>query len=81
MVGHMTSGVVATHPGTGVNTVLSHTGEMSGTLCVNKTLWFTLDIRVPSVVSDAAAAGSLALLSTDSIDPTGRGTARLDYDW
>ena len=81
MVGDMTSGVVATHPRTGVNTVLGHTGQMPGTLCVNKTLWFTLDIRVPSVVSDAAAAGSLALLSTDSIDPTGRGAAGLDYDW
>ena len=81
MVGNMTGGVVATHPRTGVNTVLGDTGEMSGTLCVNNTLWFTLDIRVPSVVSDTATAGSLALLCADSIDPTGRGTAGLDYDW
>ena len=81
MVGNMTGGVVATHPRTGVNTVLGDTGEMSGTLCVNNTLWFTLDIRVPSVVSDTATAGSLTLLCADSIDPTGRGTAWLDYDW
>ena len=67
----MTGGVVATHPGTGVNTVLGDTGEMSGTLCVDSALWSTLDIRVPSVVSDTATAGSLALLSADSIDPTG----------
>ena len=77
----MTGGVVATDPGTWVNTVLGHTGQMPGTLCVNNTLWFTLDIRVPSVVSDTATAGSLTLLCADSIDPTGRGTAWLDYDW
>ena len=81
MVGDMTGGVVATHPGTRVDTVLGHTGQVSGTLCVNKTLRFTLDIRVPSVVSDAGTAGSLALLCADSIDPTGRGAAGLDYDW
>ena len=81
MIGDMTGGVVTTHPGTRVNTVLGDTGEVSGTLRVNNTLWFTLDIRVPSVVSDAATAGSLALLCADSIDPTGRGAAGLDYDW
>ena len=81
MIGDMTGGVVATHPWTRVNTVLGHTGEVPGTLCVNKTLWFTLDIRVPPVVSDAGTAGSLSLLCADSIDATGRGTAGLDYDW
>ena len=77
----MTGGVVATHPRTRVDTVLGHTGQVSGTLCVNKTLRFTLDIRVPSVVSDAATAGGLAQLGTDSVDPTGRGAAGLHYDW
>ena len=56
---------------------MGHTGEVSGTLSVNKTLWFTLDIRVPSVVSDAGTAGRLALLGTDSVDPTGGGVAGL----
>ena len=77
MVGDMTGGMVATHPWTWVNTVLGHTGQVAGTLCVNETLWFTLDIRVPSVVSDAGTAGRLALLGTDSIDPTGGGVAGL----
>ena len=81
VIGNMTGGVVATHPWTWVNTVLGHTGQMPGTLGVDDTLWFTLDIRVPSVVSDTSTAGSLALLSTESVDPTGRGTAWLDYDW
>ena len=81
MVGDMTGGMVATHPWTWVNTVLGHTGQVTGTLCVNKTLWFTLDIRVPSVVSDTATARCLALLSTESVDPTGRGVAGLHYDW
>ena len=81
MVGDMTGGMIATHPWTRVNTVLGHTGQVAGTFCVNKTLWFTLDIRVPSVVSDTATARCLAPLSTESVDPTGRGVAGLHYDW
>ena len=77
MIGNMTGGVVATDPGTGVDTVLGHTGQVSGALGVDNTLRFTLDIRVPSVVSDAGTAGGLALLGTDSVDPTGGGVAGL----
>ena len=73
----MTGGVVATDPGTGIHTVLGHTGQMPGTLGVDNTLRFTLDIRVPPVVSDTGTAGGLTLLGTDSIDPTGRGVAGL----
>ena len=73
----MTGGVVATDPGTGIYTVLGHTGQVPGTLGVDNTLRFTLDIRVPPVVSDAGTAGGLTLLCTDSIDPTGRGVAGL----
>ena len=73
----MTGGVVATDPGTRVHTVLGHTGQVPGTLGVDNTLWFTLDIRVPPVVSDTGTAGSLTLLCTDSIDPTWRGVAGL----
>ena len=77
VIGDMTGGVVATDPGTGVDTVLGHAGQVSGTLGVDNTLRFTLDIRVPSVVSDAGTAGRLALLGTDSVDPTGGGVAGL----
>ena len=81
MVGDPTGGVVATDPGTRVHTVLGHTGEVPGTLSVNNTLGFTLDIWVSPVVSDTGAAGSLAELSTEGINPTGRGVAGLHYDW
>ena len=71
MVGHVARGMVATDPRTWVHTVLVDTCEMSWTLRIDNTFWFTLNVWVACVVSDAGTASSVTLLSTHSIDTTG----------
>ena len=80
MVGDVAGGVVATHTGTWVHTVLVDTGEVAGALCIHDTLGPALDVRVAGVVADTGAAGALALLSAHRIDAARRGVTRLYYD-
>lgn len=71
MVGDRAGGVVPADTRTRVHTVLVDAGKMSCTLCIDHTLWLTLDIRVSCIVCDASAAGCLVDLPADGVDTAG----------
>ena len=78
MVGHKAAGKGATHPRTGVNTVLAHTGQVAGTLGAAHALRLAFHVGVALVVADALAGGGVVALSTLGVDAAWRGIAGLD---
>ena len=82
MVSNKTWGKGTTHSRTRIHTVLINAGLISGTLCINNTLWLALHIRISSVVSNAFTRCSSTIFWTLCINSTRWGIARLDdFNW
>ena len=77
MIGHVAGGMGATHPGTGIPTLVVHAGLCVGTLRVDGALGLALDVGVARVVSDAGAGGGLCAHCALCVDAARRGVARL----
>ena len=68
-----------THTRTGVSTLVVYTRLVPGTLRVDRTLRFALNVRVANVISDAAARSSVPSVSAFSVYSTRTWVARLNY--
>ena len=79
VVGSCAIGVSTTNPRTGIFAFLIDTSLVSGTFCVDHTFWFTFNVWIANVVSNAFARGCIVSLLAVSIDATRRGVARLDH--
>ena len=71
VIGCSAVGVATTDSRTGVATLLTDTGFVSGTLSADNTLWLALNVGVAYVLSNASAGGCIVPFKTVSIDATG----------
>ena len=78
MVVNPTLGIGATGPGAGVDTLVSETGSVRGTVGVDDTLRSAGYVRVSEVLRDTLTGRSVSLFAADCVGPTGRGVTGVD---
>ena len=75
MVCHRARSSGATDPGTGISTLVPHTGQVAGTLLVDGTLGLALSVGISLQSGQAGTGRGLVPLSADSVQSTGTGSA------
>ena len=81
MVCHRARSCLTTDPGTGIFTFVPQTGQVSGTLLVDGTLWLALSIGISLQAWQAGTGCCLVPLSAGSIETTGTGSAGINDLW
>ena len=81
MVCHRARSSGATDPGTGISTLVPHTGQVAGTLLVDGTLGLALSVGISLQSGQAGTGRGLVPLSADSIETTGAWSAGINDLW